>query len=32
MKTDQNKKCLLETKLRNEKMGLLRRGKSRAIN
>lgn len=32
MKIDQNKFCLLETKLINEKTGVLRRGKSRAIN
>ncbi len=31
MKQDQNN-CLLESKMINEKVGMLRRGKSRAIN
>ena len=32
MKSDQNNYCLLEDKSINEKVGMLRRGKSRAIN
>ena len=32
MNLDQNKVCLLEVKLIDEKFGLLRRGKSRTIN